>query len=78
MLELQSGLEGKTRVVFGAAGFVGSRLCDRLLDAGAIVIGDDTGSTGRMEGVDHLDSVHAFTLVDHDVTTALRVDGPVD
>jgi dTDP-glucose 4,6-dehydratase len=64
--------------VFGAAGFVGSHLCDRLLNAGATVIGVDNGSTGRKENVDHLDSVEASILVDHDVTVPFRVDGPVN
>jgi len=69
---------GKTCVVFGAAGFVGSHLCDRMLDAGATVIGVDNESTGRWENVEHLKGVDAFTRVDHDVTEPLQVDEPVD
>ena len=72
-----SDLEGKTCVVFGAAGFVGSHLCDWVAAAGATVIGVDNGCTGREEDVDHLDGVNALTLVDHDLTAPFRVEGPV-
>ncbi len=71
-------LKGKRCVVFGAAGFVGSHLCDRLLNAGATVIGVDNGSTGRSENIEHLASVDAFTGVDHDVTEPFQVDEPID
>jgi dTDP-glucose 4,6-dehydratase len=76
--EAMVDVAGKTCVVFGAAGFIGSHLCDRLLDAGVTVIGADNESTGRWENVEHLQGVDAFTSVDHDVTEPFRVDGPVD
>ncbi len=71
-------MNGKTCVVFGAAGFVGSHLCDRLVNAGATVIGVDNGSTGRWENIEHLASVDTFTLVDHDVTVPFQVNRPLD
>ncbi|HYD35475.1 MAG TPA: NAD-dependent epimerase/dehydratase family protein [Vitreimonas sp.] len=45
---------GKTVVVTGAAGFIGSHLCDHLLSEGASVIGVDNLLTGRLENLSHL------------------------
>lgn len=73
-----SDMAGKTCIVFGAAGFVGSNLCDRLLDAGMSVVGVDNGSTGSWANVEHLEGVGEFTHVDHDVTEPFQFDGSID
>jgi nucleoside-diphosphate-sugar epimerase len=55
-------------LVAGGAGFLGSHLCDALLDRGDEVVCVDNYVTGRMRNVDHLVGREGFTLVDHDVT----------
>jgi dTDP-glucose 4,6-dehydratase len=64
-------------VVTGAAGFIGSHLCEALLDRGHAVVGIDNLLTGDMANVAHL-RAREFQLVRHDVTRYIDVDGPVD
>ena len=64
-------------VVMGGGGFLGSHLCDRLLDRGDEVVCVDDFSTGRPENVAHLAEHPGFTLVEADVSESLPVDGPV-
>ncbi len=64
-------------VVMGGGGFLGSHLCDRLLDRGDEVVCVDDFSTGRPENVAHLSEHQGFTLVEADVTESLPVEGPV-
>jgi len=64
-------------VLTGGAGFIGSHLVDRLLADGAHVLCVDTLLTGRRENLRHLDDPH-FAFRQHDVTTPIDVDGPVD
>jgi dTDP-glucose 4,6-dehydratase len=63
-------------LVTGAAGFLGSHLVDRLIAAGATVVGMDNFITGRPENVAHVKG--DFTLIKHDVTEEIRLDGPID
>jgi dTDP-glucose 4,6-dehydratase len=64
-------------VITGAAGFIGSHLCDALLDRGYSVIGIDNLITGDVANIAHL--VHRdFTFLKHDVTSYIYLDGPVD
>jgi dTDP-glucose 4,6-dehydratase len=65
-------------VVSGGAGFIGSHLCDRLLERGHEVLAFDNLVTGSPANVEHLRANPAFTLVDHDVSQPIQVDGPVD
>jgi dTDP-glucose 4,6-dehydratase len=65
-------------VVLGGAGFVGSHLCDALLDTGTAVVCVDNFCTGRQENIAHLTEEPRFDLVYHDVTTPLPDLGPVD
>jgi dTDP-glucose 4,6-dehydratase len=64
-------------VVTGGAGFLGSHLCDRLIDRGDEVVCVDDFSTGRRENIAHLEDNPAFTLVRADVASELPVEGPV-
>ncbi|MFW6077273.1 MAG: UDP-glucuronic acid decarboxylase family protein [Hyphomicrobiales bacterium] len=54
-------------LVTGAAGFLGSHLCDRLLERGDVVTGIDNYQTGRPENVAHLAGDPSFTMVEHDI-----------
>lgn len=65
-------------LVTGAAGFLGSHLCDRLLADGHRVIGMDNYITGTPANLAHLEHHTAFQFVRHDVTTFIEVDGPLD
>ncbi len=59
----------KRILVTGGAGFIGSHLCERLLDEGADVLCVDNYFTGTKENIAHLLSNHYFELVRHDITT---------
>ena len=66
-----------TSVVTGGAGFLGSHLCDRLLDEGHSVVCVDNLDTGTLENIEHVRGP-AFVFLQHDVTRHFEVDGPVD
>ncbi|MGQ0519828.1 MAG: UDP-glucuronic acid decarboxylase family protein [Actinomycetota bacterium] len=65
-------------VVAGAAGFLGSHLCDRLVERGDEVVGIDNLLTGRLGNVAHLFGHERFTLQRHNVSDFVHVPGPVD
>jgi dTDP-glucose 4,6-dehydratase len=65
-------------VVTGGAGFLGSHLCQRLLDDGCEVIALDNFLTGRPANVEHLLQHDGFHLIKADVTAYVHVPGPVD
>jgi dTDP-glucose 4,6-dehydratase len=65
-------------LVTGAAGFLGSHLCDRLLAGGHAVIGMDNMVTGAAANLTHLEGNPAFCFVRHDVSTFITVDGVLD
>jgi dTDP-glucose 4,6-dehydratase len=63
--------------VTGAAGFIGSHLCETLLARGDSVIGIDNLITGDLNNIAHLRALD-FQFIRHDVTQYIDVDGPVD
>jgi dTDP-glucose 4,6-dehydratase len=65
-------------LITGAAGFLGSHLCDRLLDEGAEVVAIDNLVTGPARNLDRLMGRRGFTFIDHDVTDYVHVPGEVD
>ncbi len=65
-------------VVSGAAGFIGSHLCDRLLQVGHTVVGLDNFLTGSARNVAHLAGEGRFRLCERDITQPFSVEGPVD
>jgi dTDP-glucose 4,6-dehydratase len=68
----------ETYVVTGGAGFLGSHLCDFLLEHGHRVICMDNLITGTTDNIAHHAGNDRFKFVKHDVTTYLYVEGPVD
>ncbi|HEX6418836.1 MAG TPA: GDP-mannose 4,6-dehydratase [Acidimicrobiales bacterium] len=65
-------------VVTGGAGFLGSHVCDALLDRGDEVVAIDNLLTGTVTNVEHLFGRSGFTLVQHDVSQFIWVPGLVD
>src|SRR5881296_2533788 len=65
-------------LITGGGGFIGSHLCERFLAEGHEVIAVDNFITGRPENVQHLRGDARFTLVKHDVSQPLTIDGPLD
>jgi dTDP-glucose 4,6-dehydratase len=65
-------------VVTGGAGFVGSWVCERLLDLGAEVVCVDNFATGTPDNLAHLRGRRTLSVVTADVSAGLDVDGEVD
>jgi dTDP-glucose 4,6-dehydratase len=65
-------------LVTGAAGFLGSHLCDRLLALDHTVVGMDNLITGAPVNLAHLEHHRSFQFIRHDVSTFIDVPGPVD
>lgn len=71
-------MERPRTLVTGGAGFIGSHLCDHLLEKGHRVVCLDNFLTGQPENVSHLIDHERFDVRKHDVTDFLWVDGRVD
>lgn len=65
-------------VVTGGAGFLGSHLCDRLIERGDEVVCIDNLVTGSTDNIQHLFDHDRFSFVRHDVSEHVWVPGPVD
>jgi dTDP-glucose 4,6-dehydratase len=64
-------------LVTGAAGFIGSHLCEALLDRGMSVVGVDNLITGDVANIEHLTG-RDFVFVKHNVTSYVALEGPLD
>ena len=65
-------------LVSGAAGFIGSHLCERLLADGHSVLGLDNLITGARRNLAHLANHSRFRFIEHDVTQPVKLDGHFD
>ena len=65
-------------LITGAAGFLGSHMCDRLLAEGHSVIGVDNLITGRPGNVEHLSREGRFEFVEHDITKSFTATFELD
>ncbi|MEM6725208.1 MAG: UDP-glucuronic acid decarboxylase family protein [Bacteroidota bacterium] len=68
----------KRVLITGAAGFLGSHLCDRFIKEGFHVIGMDNLLTGKLENIAHLFPMKQFEYYHHDVTKFVHVPGDLD
>jgi UDP-glucuronate decarboxylase len=74
-LEVVTGKDRKVRIlVTGGAGFLGSHLCDRLLDLGHEVLAVDNLYTGQKRNLHHILANPNFEFIRHDVTIPLYVE----
>jgi dTDP-glucose 4,6-dehydratase len=65
-------------VLTGAAGFIGSHLCDYLLERGHTVVAIDNLATGRRENLEHLQAAPGLQFIEHDITRPIEDRGPLD
>lgn len=68
----------KKVLITGAAGFLGSHLCDRFIKEGYEVAAMDNLITGDLENIEHLFSLKEFEFYHHDVTKFVHVAGKLD
>ena len=68
----------KRVLITGAAGFLGSHLCDRFIREGCHVIGMDNLITGDLKNIQHLFSLESFEFYHHDVTKFIHIPGTID
>lgn len=68
----------KRVLITGAAGFLGSHLCDKFIAEDFHVIGMDNLITGDLKNIEHLFKLENFEFYHHDVTTFVHVPGKVD
>ncbi|WP_437396040.1 UDP-glucuronic acid decarboxylase family protein [Flagellimonas lutimaris] len=68
----------KKTLITGAAGFLGSHLCDRFIAEGHHVIGMDNLITGDIKNIEHLFHLKRFEFFHHDVTKFVHVPGKMD
>ncbi|SEK76962.1 dTDP-glucose 4,6-dehydratase [Aquimarina amphilecti] len=68
----------KKVLITGAAGFLGSHLCDRFINEGYHVIGMDNLITGDLKNIEHLFKLKNFEFYDHDVSKFVHIPGSLD
>lgn len=71
-------MKQKRVLITGAAGFLGSHLCDRFIKEGFYVIGMDNLITGSLKNIEHLFKLPNFEFYHHDVTKFIHVPGRLD
>lgn len=68
----------KKVLITGAAGFLGSHLCDRFIKEGFYVIGMDNLITGNLKNIEHLFKLNNFEFYHHDVSKFIHISGHLD
>jgi dTDP-glucose 4,6-dehydratase len=68
----------KRVLITGAAGFLGSHLCDRFIKEGYDVVGMDNLITGDLKNIEHLFKLKEFEFYHHDVSKFVHVPGQID
>ena len=68
----------KRVLITGAAGFLGSHLCDRFIKEGYYVIAMDNLITGDLKNIEHLSTNENFEFINHDVSEHISLDGKLD
>ena len=71
-------MKNKRILITGAAGFLGSHLCDRFIAEGFDVIGMDNLITGDLKNIEHLFKLKQFEFYHHDVSKFIHVPGKLD
>lgn len=71
-------MERKRILITGAAGFLGSHLCDRFIREGYHVIAMDNLITGDLRNIEHLFKLEQFEFYHHDVTKFIHIPGKLD
>jgi dTDP-glucose 4,6-dehydratase len=71
-------MANKRVLITGAAGFLGSHLCDRFIKEGYDVIGMDNLITGNLKNIEHLFKLKSFEFYHHDVSKFIHVPGNLD
>ncbi len=71
-------MERKKVLITGAAGFLGSHLCDRFINEGYHVLGMDNLITGDLQNIEHLFKLEQFEFYHHDVTKFIHIPGRLD
>src|SRR5688500_18456518 len=71
-------MEKKRVLITGAAGFLGSHLCDRFIKEGFHVFAMDNLITGDLKNIEHLMKLPDFEFHHHDVSTFVHVAGHLD
>lgn len=70
--------ERKRVLITGAAGFLGSHLCDRFIKEGYAVVAMDNLITGQLKNIEHLFKLENFEFYHHDVSKFIHVPGKLD
>ena len=68
----------KKIVVSGAAGFIGSNLCERLIENGFFVYGIDNLLTGSIDNINHLFYHNNFEFIEQDITNYVKINDKID
>ena len=68
----------KRVLITGAAGFLGSHLCDRFHNEGFHVMAMDNLITGTLKNIEHLFDLHRFEFIHHDVSKFINIEGELD